>query len=281
MKGVQVVRDGIEHSISVGVRLRNHLCDTHFTLTGLQEVVVGDIALLAPGEIIPCDGIFLSGHNVTCDESAMRGETTVVKKAPFSQCVALKQVHPQHVVDANNHGSAPRDTWKHCMDCFIVSGSKVLGGFGRYVVVAVGTTSRTVMAHGTPARVLPNKSFKQFFTRLYRVPHPKVFPTVGSDTGWNPSIGLDYAPPTYLRGCRNIPVFVFLCYWSRLGTDPRISDHLWRCIPPTLVLQRMTLRDPSHCFELARVKIIPRITILFLTMCVPPKRRQCCDLILL
>lgn len=34
-----------------------------------QDVVVGDIALLEPGEIVPCDGVFLSGHNCRCDES--------------------------------------------------------------------------------------------------------------------------------------------------------------------------------------------------------------------
>ena len=219
MKGVQVVRDGVAHNISLGVRLRNRLYDTHFSLIGLQEVVVGDIALLAPGEIIPCDGIFLSGYNVTCDESATTGETAVVKKAPFSQCVALKQAHPQCVVDVNN-GSAPRSTCKHHTDCFIVSGSKVLVGFGRYVVTAVGTKSRIIMAHGASRS---NKSFKRFFTRLCRVPHPKVLPTVLSVAERNPSIALHYesiVAPT-LRGCCNISVFVILsCHWSRLGTHP-------------------------------------------------------------
>ena len=222
MRGVQVVRDGVEHNISVGVRLRNRLYDAHFSLIGSQEVVVGDIALLAPGEIIPCDGIFLSGHNVTCDESATTGETAVVKKAPFSQCVSLKQVHPQRVVDVNDYGSTPRGTCKHRTDCFIVSGSKVLEGDGRYVVIAVGTKSRIIMAHGASRS---NKSFKRFFTRLCRVPHPEVLPTAE----WNSSIGLHYdsiVAPT-LRECCNIPVFVFLSYhWSRLGTHPLHSDHL-------------------------------------------------------
>ena len=284
MKGIQVVRNGVECTISAGVRLCTNLYDSHLTLIGLQEVVVGDIVLLAPGEIIPCDGIFLSGHNVTCDESAPRGETVVVHKAPFFECVTLKQAHLQRVVDVNNYGSAPTDTCGHGTDCFIVSGSKVLEGVGRYVVVAVGTRSRVMVAHRASTRVLSDKSFKRFFTRLCRIPHSEVVPIVGPDTEWTSSIGLDYdsiAAPTYLHGCRNIPMFVFLsCHWSRLGTDPRISDHLWRCMYPTWVLYRVTNWDPPHCFEWRRVKIILRITIPSLSMCVPPKRRQCGDLIL-
>ena len=237
MRGVQVVRDVVEHNISVGVRLRNRLYDAHFSLIGLQEVVVGDIALLAPGEIIPCDGIFSSGHNVTCDESATTGETAVVKKAPFSQCVSLKRAHPQReVVDVNDYGSTPRGTCKHRTDCFIVSGSKVLEGDGRYVVIAVGTKSRIIMALGASRS---NKSLKRFFTRLCRVPHPEMLPTVWSVAEWNSSIGLHYdsiVAPT-LRGCCNTPVFVFSpAIGPGWALTPRISDHLWRRIPPTLVL---------------------------------------------
>ena len=56
-----------------------------------QEVVVGDIALLEPGEIIPCDGVFLSGHNVKCDESGATGESDAIKKLSFEECRDLEQ----------------------------------------------------------------------------------------------------------------------------------------------------------------------------------------------
>lgn len=91
----------------------------------MQEVVVGDIALLEPGEIVPCDGIFLGGHNVKCDESGATGESDAIKKISYDECIALR-----------DHHDPPSHT-----DCFIVSGSKVLEGVGRYVVVAVGTKS--------------------------------------------------------------------------------------------------------------------------------------------
>ncbi|KAJ7104244.1 calcium-transporting ATPase [Mycena belliarum] len=105
-RGVKVVRDGVE------------------TVIDIKQVVVGDIALLEPGEIVPCDGVFLSGHNVKCDESGATGESDAIKKLPYDECMALQG----------------KDGGAHT-DCFMVSGSKVLEGVGKYVVVAVGTKS--------------------------------------------------------------------------------------------------------------------------------------------
>ncbi|TFK40151.1 Ca-transporting ATPase [Crucibulum laeve] len=112
-RGVKVIRDGIERVIDI------------------KAIVVGDIALLEPGEIVPCDGIFLSGHNVKCDESGATGESDAIKKLPYADVVALHR-------KARGEGKDPSSGHT---DCFIVSGSKVLEGVGRYVVVAVGTKS--------------------------------------------------------------------------------------------------------------------------------------------
>ncbi|EDR08465.1 Ca-transporting ATPase [Laccaria bicolor S238N-H82] len=107
-RGVKVIRDGVEKVVDV------------------KEVVVGDIALLEPGEIIPCDGIFISGHNVRCDESGATGESDAIRKVPFHDVVQLHTAQDPHA--------------EHT-DCFMISGSKVLEGVGRYVIVAVGTKS--------------------------------------------------------------------------------------------------------------------------------------------
>ncbi|KAG6329880.1 hypothetical protein ID866_9209 [Astraeus odoratus] len=145
-RGVKVIRGGVEHIIDVKAR----------------DVVVGDVALLEPGEIIPCDGIFLSGHNVKCDESAATGETDAIKKLPYTQCLAMKQAHSPQAVNGSPNGSAMKEnTGTHASahtDCFIVSGSKVLEGVGRYVVVAVGTKSfngRIMMALRTDTENTP------------------------------------------------------------------------------------------------------------------------------
>ncbi len=55
----------------------------------MAELVVGDIVGLRTGDIIAADGVFISGGNVACDESAMTGESDAVKKnatKPFFLC---------------------------------------------------------------------------------------------------------------------------------------------------------------------------------------------------
>lgn len=92
---VKARRDGNEVEISV------------------QEINVGDILLIEPGDIIPVDGVYLSGHNMTCDESSATGESDAIKKG----------------------------TPEEKRDPFILSGAKVLEGVGSMVVVAVGPHS--------------------------------------------------------------------------------------------------------------------------------------------
>ena len=101
-------------------------------------MVVGDIALLEPGEIIPCDGVFLSGHNVKCDESGATGESDAIKKISYDECIALrnKAKAEEGAYGGEHHLGSMGHT-----DCFLVSGSKVLEGVGSYVVIAVGTKS--------------------------------------------------------------------------------------------------------------------------------------------
>jgi len=72
------------------------------------DVVVGDVALLKIGDVVPADGVFLEGYALQVDESSMTGEP-----------------HPVHV-DADE---SP----------FLASGVKVIDGYGLMVVTAVGT----------------------------------------------------------------------------------------------------------------------------------------------
>lgn len=99
----------------------------HETIINIKDVLVGDLCLLEPGEIIPCDGVFLRGHNVVCDESGATGESDAIKKFTYDECVEEKRG-----LGKDEHAKK---------DCFIISGSKVLEGVGEYVVIAVGTRS--------------------------------------------------------------------------------------------------------------------------------------------
>ena len=132
---VNVIRNGRERQINI------------------HQVVVGDVVLFEPGEIIPCDGVFLSGHNVRCDESSTTGESDSIKKLSYEECIRLRdkrlaELDPSRSVgDIECTGGSQKeiqvsglDLLDHT-DCFLVSGSKVLGGVGSYVVISVGTKS--------------------------------------------------------------------------------------------------------------------------------------------
>ena len=105
--------------------------------------------MLEPGEVVPCDGVFLNGHNVRCDESGATGESDAIKKVSYEECVKLQAANLSRGKTDLGH-----------VDCFVLSGSKVLEGVGRYVVVAVGTMSfngRIMMGKTSPT-ILSNFS---------------------------------------------------------------------------------------------------------------------------
>jgi len=98
-------------------------------LMSVHNVQVGDILQLEPGEIIPCDGIFLRGHNVKCDESGATGESDMIRKLSYEECL-------EDLERAEKTGSKVPNR-----DCFLISGSRCLEGMGEYCVIAVGPTS--------------------------------------------------------------------------------------------------------------------------------------------
>jgi magnesium-transporting ATPase (P-type) len=109
-RGVKVVRSGVERVIDV------------------KELLVGDVALLEPGEIIPCDGVFISGHNVKCDESGATGESDAIKKVGYDDCISLREQTKREGADVHAfrrpqcpHGlfpgfwfQGPRRLWQVC-----------------------------------------------------------------------------------------------------------------------------------------------------------------------
>lgn len=73
------------------------------------SLVVGDICPLSIGDQVPGDGILISGHSLTIDESSMTGESEPLHK---------DAAHP-----------------------FLLSGCKVVDGYGTMVITAVGTNT--------------------------------------------------------------------------------------------------------------------------------------------
>jgi len=99
----------------------------------ISELLVGDVLLVEPGDILPVDGIFISGHGVKCDESSATGESDVLKKTPGEEAFrAMEAREPLKKIDP-----------------FMISGGKVTEGVGRMLVTAVGmqsTYGKTMMS---------------------------------------------------------------------------------------------------------------------------------------
>ncbi|KAK4485465.1 hypothetical protein RD792_008106 [Penstemon davidsonii] len=85
---IQVIRDGIRQKISI------------------YDLVVGDIVHLSIGDLVPADGIFISGYNLLIDQSSLTGES----------------------VPINIYEKRP----------FLLSGTKVQDGSGKMLVTTVG-----------------------------------------------------------------------------------------------------------------------------------------------
>ena len=92
----------------------------------LAHVVVGDVVVLGAGEMIPADGILLTG-SLQVDQSAMTGESREVEKKPLR--------NGENLPDE----PTPADT------CALFRGCVILGGGGEMLVTRVG--DRTFLGH--------------------------------------------------------------------------------------------------------------------------------------
>ncbi|KAF9583251.1 hypothetical protein BGW38_009920 [Lunasporangiospora selenospora] len=148
-------------------------------LISVFDIVVGDILHLEPGDVIAADGIFLGGHNLKCDESAMTGESDAVKKVTLVEMERLEAAEAAlnerinstaHQDNTNSDLGAKIETnhegieviaeqhGLHGVDPFIISGSKVLEGVGLYVATGVGQNSfhgKTMMSLRTEPEDTP------------------------------------------------------------------------------------------------------------------------------
>lgn len=126
-RSVKVIRSGKSQEISV------------------FDVLAGDVMHLEPGDMIPVDGIFIEGHNVTCDESSATGESDLLKKHGGEEVFKAIEAH------------------ENCakLDPFILSGAKVTEGVGTFLVTAVGVNSsygKTMMSLREDSQTTPLQS---------------------------------------------------------------------------------------------------------------------------
>lgn len=117
-RSIKVIRQGQEQILQIG------------------EILVGDLLLVNAGDLLPADGIFLDGYEVKCDESSVTGESDLIKKVNYEQALQL-------ALEKSGQSSIPlrEEVQLGKTDCFMISGSKVVEGYGRYLVTAVGPNS--------------------------------------------------------------------------------------------------------------------------------------------
>jgi calcium-translocating P-type ATPase len=86
--------------------------DGKTTKCSTYDLVVGDIMWITYGDLLAADGVLLEGNGVKCDEAALTGEPIQIAKDPASKP-------------------------------FMLSGTKVMEGSGKMLVVAVGPNSQS------------------------------------------------------------------------------------------------------------------------------------------
>ncbi|EED24147.1 P-type calcium ATPase, putative [Talaromyces stipitatus ATCC 10500] len=111
----------------------------------VHDILVGDVILLEPGDLVPVDGVLIEGHNIKCDESSTTGESDVLRKHSADDVYRAIE----------NHESLNK------LDPFILSGAKVTEGVGRFMVTAVGVHSvygKTLMSLQDEGQTTPLQS---------------------------------------------------------------------------------------------------------------------------
>ena len=87
-----------------------------------EELLVGDLLVLKLGEIISVDGIFVSNNFIITDESAINGESDLIKKT-------------------SNFSSEFKNGTNNFICPILISGTQILEGQGQMIVCAVGNRS--------------------------------------------------------------------------------------------------------------------------------------------
>jgi P-type Ca2+ transporter type 2C len=128
----------------------------------ISDVLVGDVVHLEPGDVIPADGIFISGYNIRCDESSLTGESHLILKHAadeLSRALAIKELEKEQKLENP-------DSLKIGLDPFIFSGAKVAEGLGTFLVTATGENS----CHGkTLMSIKEGPSFTPLQSRLNKL----------------------------------------------------------------------------------------------------------------
>lgn len=98
----------------------------------IQVPLVGD----GTGGGTSCNGIFIPGHTVKCDEPGTTGESDTVKKVGYDEHISSRDQ-----VKCKGTNVRVLDATQMQTDRHLVSGCRVLEGYGKHVATALGQTT--------------------------------------------------------------------------------------------------------------------------------------------
>ena len=105
-----------------------------------EFVLVGDLMKIEEGMSVVADGILTEGNNISIDESAMTGETDMVDKDVFEECIKQRNkfidMHPEI------KGIIPENYHHKIKSPIVSSGTQVASGNGWIIIIAVGPNSQ-------------------------------------------------------------------------------------------------------------------------------------------
>jgi len=94
----------------------------------IYDVLVGDVMVIEQGDVLPVDGVYIDGYNISCDESSASGESELIKKTPAEKVF-------RNIVEERDVETVDK------LDPFMISGTQVSEGVGSFLVTAVGVHS--------------------------------------------------------------------------------------------------------------------------------------------
>lgn len=113
----------------------------------IHDLLVGDLLYVETGDVIPADCILTSGE-CSCDESSITGESKTIDKKTIYQALdyfndEIKSLNSGSNMDLNSSTSSFQfDVGDDgVLDPFLISGSKLLSGQGKALVLCVGQNS--------------------------------------------------------------------------------------------------------------------------------------------
>ncbi|UPL02078.1 hypothetical protein LCI18_013012 [Fusarium solani-melongenae] len=110
-----------------------------------NDILIGDLLLLQAGDVVPAHGILIDGSGIACDESALTGESDLIRKTPSNDVYKALNEPLEDEGPKRTGSKSP----------FILSGSKVVDGSGTYLVTAVDQNNRSLRRLTSPPEPTP------------------------------------------------------------------------------------------------------------------------------